>query len=392
MKVIYVSNKILSSQQGLNWFQFYCDTIEDLHIFKNTSAAIKFLTNEIINKQKHVDFIVMDWQFKTNNARSLLNWLRESQNNYSTNNFQLRKIPIILVEDTVQQSKAITEGFDSVITDFPADKYKLRKAVKDAIKTWRYALADDLDLIGLDPQTQKIYSMHRSSFLSYYKLKILTRSFVDAKSKKLNYLWTTSDIKNISQASSSFYDKINHTIKFPPKYLEKEFHDLFNKHPTLIKGEDFRKDEMLYEKHFYKNGTRKYDEPDFINKPYEFSLNKPEIFEIKRQSQRLLTYSNDRFLFNAKKSFQQVKRYKDYMTSDNPQHQYYIKYHLGQLYDSYNFTLLMGSKNEKEEHEDLISRLKSDFEFEDINLITYEELLDKHIKMCDRLEEFNIFS
>ncbi len=77
------------------------------------------------------------------------------------------------------------------------------------------------------------------------------------------------------------------------------------------------------------------------------------------------------------------------MTSQNPQNHYYIKKYLGQLYDSYNYTLLRGSKDEKREHEDLISRLKSDFD--DINLMTYEELLDRHINLCNRLEEFNIF-
>lgn len=117
----------------------------------------------------------------------------------------------------------------------------------------------------------------------------------------------------------------------------------------------------------------------------------PEVFEIKRQSQKLLRYQNERFISKARKSFEQVKRYKAYMTSDNPQHQYYIKDYLGKLYSTYEYTLLMGSKSEKQEHEDLIERLKSDFDFDDINLLTYEELLERHIRLCNRLDEFNIF-
>lgn len=64
---------------------------------------------------------------------------------------------------------------------------------------------------------------------------------------------------------------------------------------------------------------------------------------------------------------------------------------MGENYESYEYTLLMGSKNEKEEQESLIDKLKHDFDFQEINLITYEELLEQHIRLCDRLDEFDIF-
>lgn len=195
-------------------------------------------------------------------------------------------------------------------------------------------------------------------------------------------------------SSSDFLDKMNRTIKNPPRYLEKEFHDFFRQNPTFIKGEDFSvsKTEMLYEKHFYKNGTRNYDEPDFVNKPYDYALRFPEIFEIKRQSQKLITKNNERFYSKTKKNFEQVTRYKAYFESDNPNNQEYIKKYLGKTYSSYEYTLLMGSMNEKEENQDLIEKLKSDLNFEDINLLTYEELLERHIRLCNRINEFDIFN
>ncbi len=255
-------------------------------------------------------------------------------------------------------------------------------------------MAEDLDLIGLDPKTQIIYPNHRSSFISYYKLKILTRNFVDNKSKRLNYIWTNEKSKELYDSSAKFLDKMNHTLKNPPKYLEKVIHDFFRLNPKFIKGEDFSTSdfEMIYEKHFYKNGTRSYDEPDFVNKPYNYALRSPEIFEIKRQSQKLLTHKTDRFLSKTKKSFEQVMRYKKYFESENPLHQKYIKQHLGDIYSSYEYTLLMGSKNEKEENEYLIDKLQCDFDFQEINLINYEELLEQHIRLCDRLDEFDIFN
>lgn len=393
MKVLYISNRqFINKHEALTWFQNYCEH-SDLFLYTDLNSAKQFLTEQVIAQQKHLDFIITDWNFNFQNAKSLLSWLRESNETYSANNFLFCSLPVLLIEDTTNQSSSISEGFDGVVKDFPTDYFRLRLEVKNAIRTWRYSLADDLDLIGLDPQTQKIYPNHRSNFISYYKLKVLSRQFVDSKSKRLNYIWTNSEIKPLNDSNEAFLDKMNRTIRNPPRYLEKEFHEFFRANPTFIKGEDFiaTQKEMLYEKHLYKSGTRKYDEPDFINKPYEYALRFPEVFEIKRQSQKILRYQNEMFISKAKKSFEQLKRYKAYMTSDNSLNQYYIKYYLGKLYSSYEYTLLMGSKSEKQEHEDLIERLKSDFDFDDINLLTYEELLERHIRLCNRLDEFNIY-
>jgi hypothetical protein len=394
MRILYISNKkLVNKDEALKWFKFYCEESDDLHLYQNLRSAKDFLIKEILEEKKHIDFIITDWKFGSENAKSLLSWIRQSEEIYSSDNFLFRSLPVILIEDRINQSATINDGFDSVIQDFPNDSLKLKNAIKDAIKTWRYSLAGDLSLIGLDPKTQIIHSDHRMNFISYYRLKILTRQFVNNKSKRLNYIWTNEKSDILYDSSSEFLDKMNRTIKNPPKYLEKEFHDFFIKNPIFIKGEDFLSmpKEMIYEKHFYKNGTKSYDEPDFVNKPYDYVLRYPEIFEIKRQSQRLFTKKSDRFLSRTKKSFEQVKRYKDYFESDDPEHKAYIKKHLGEIYSSYEYTLLMGSRDEKLEHQDLIEKLKCDFDFTDIKLLTYEELLERHIRLCDRLYEFDIF-
>lgn len=394
MKVLYISNRpFINKQEAFKWFQFYCEKQDDLYLYNTLDSAIVFLTNMVIEKKKHLDFIITDWNFNFQKANTFLRWLKDSNETYSADNFLFRSIPILLIEDTTYQSFFISDGFDGVVESFPDNNRKLRYAVKNAIRTWRYSLATDLDLIGLDPQTQKNYPSHRSNFYSYYKLKVLSRQFVDNKSKRLNYIWTNVEINPLNDSNDAYQNKMIRTLRNPPKYLEKEFHEFFRANPTFIKGEDFlaTSKDMLYEKHLFKNGTRKYDEPDFINKPYEYALRFPEVFEIKRQSQKLLRYQQEKFISKAKKSFEQVKRYKTYMTSDDTRNQYYIKYYLGELYSSYEYTLLMGSNEEKQEHEDLIERLKSDFDFEDINLLTYEELLERHINLCNRLDEFNIF-
>lgn len=394
MKVLYISNrKSITIEESLKWFQFYCEKSEDLYLYQSLNKAKEFLSKEIIEPKKHLDFIVTDWQFGNSNAKPLLSWIRQSEEEYSAQNFYFRSLPVLLIEDITNQSATISDGFDAIIQDFPTNTLKIKHSIKNAIKTWRYSLADDLDLIGLDPKTQRIYSNQRSNFISYYKLKILTRNFVYNKSKRLNYIWTNEKSKELYDSSAKFLDKMNSTIRNPPKYLEKEIHDFFIQNPTFIKGEDFSTAnlEMIYEKHFYKNGTRSYDEPDFVNKPYSYALRSPEVFEVKRQSQKFLTHKTDRFLSKTKKSFEQVIRYKEYFESENPLHQNYVKQHLGEIFSSYEYTLLMGSKNEKEEQRYLIEKLQSDFDFQEFNLITYEELLEQHIRLCDRLDEFDIF-
>lgn len=79
------------------------------------------------------------------------------------------------------------------------------------------------------------------------------------------------------------------------------------------------------------------------------------------------------------------------MNSSDPNNHYYLSRYFGQIYESYDVSLLIGSKEEKEANNDLIERLKNEFEFEEIKLISYEELLDDHVKLCNRLMSFSVF-
>lgn len=396
MTALFITNNNLTTlTESLNWFKSFCSEPKDLIIFYEISKAKAFIESSLINEneQKHIDFIVSDWSFGNTNIRVLLEWVRNSEKQFSSNNFQLKSIPFLLINDS--KNTFISEGFDGVIDGFPNEIWRFESKIKSAIKQWRYNIAVDLDLIGLDPKTQKEYRNYRKDFISYHRLKVLTRSFVDKKSKKLNYIWTSQSVGELNNANDKFYAMIQKTLNNPKAYSEKNYHEFFKENPTLVKGEFFlskkNKEELIYEPHLYKNGTLSYDEPDFLNKPHDYSLRFPEVFEIKLQTQRLLRNTNDKFLTKAKKSFEQVLRYKKYLTSTDPRHHHYIKKHLGKIYSNYDFTLLMGSTAEKEANQDLIDRLKNDYEFMDIKLVTYEELLAEHIELCNRLQNLNVF-
>ena len=255
MKVLYISNRpFINKQEAFKWFQFYCEKQDDLYLYNTLDSAMVFLKNMVIEKKKHLDFIITDWNFNFQKTSTFLRWLKDSNEIYSADNFLFRSIPILLIEDTTYQSFFISDGFDGVVEDFPDNHRKLRNTVKNAIKTWRYSLATDLDLIGLDPKTQKNYPSHRSNFYSYYKLKVLSRQFVDNKSKRLNYIWTNVEIKPLNDSNDAYQNKMIRTLRNPPKYLEKEFHEFFRANPTFIKGEDFltTSKDMLYKNTFSK--------------------------------------------------------------------------------------------------------------------------------------------
>jgi hypothetical protein len=388
MNILYISNRFqINKSESMAWFSPFCEP-QDLYIKDDFELAIDFLQNEIIKPQKHLDFIITDWVIGKTNAKNVLNWIKNSTFNYSSNNFKLRSLPVLLIEDAEMQSDLINEGFDSIVQDFPTDHLKLKESIQSSIKSWRYQLANDLQVVGLNPQTLKLYPNDRKAFISYYKLKILSREFVESKSKKLNYVWGNNNIYSLNNINQQFFDHIKKAKYNPSKYMEKETHAFLKSNETLLLGENFSN--SLYEPRLKKERNL-IDIPDFINKPHVYSLRHPEVFEVKRITQRLVR-NNERLISKARRSFEQVKRYQRYMESKNPYYKAQIIDHLGKEYDGYEYTLFMGSKDEKEEYLDLIYQLRKEFDFMDINLVTYEELLEKHIRLCDRLMDFDIYN
>ena len=190
----------------------------------------------------------------------------------------------------------------------------------------------------------------------------------------------------MESSNAIFYEEMKLMTKKPIKLMEKKFHDFFRANPTYLRGENFK--DFVYEPHLYIGNTMKYNEPDFINVPFLYSLRNPEIFEVKRHTQRFFWKHREKMLSKARKSFEQVKRYKEYFQSKNKSNSLNIEKYLHKLYAQYEYSLLMGTSEEKEEKEDLLNELKNEFEFNDIKLFTYDDLLAKHIRLCNRLNNF----
>ncbi len=97
MKILYISNRAsINKSEALTWFQPYCEE-PNLRLETDLNSAKEFLTEQILKCQKHLDFIITDWDFHHQNAKEFLNWKRESNATYSANNFQFTSLPVLLI-------------------------------------------------------------------------------------------------------------------------------------------------------------------------------------------------------------------------------------------------------------------------------------------------------
>src|ERR1019366_3540333 len=99
MKILYVSNQGLNKELDSKYLEPFGD-FEDIFLIDSTDNAIKYLTENVIQKQSHLDFVVVDFINLENEERDRLAiWLRINSSSYSLENFQLSSVPIILIKE-----------------------------------------------------------------------------------------------------------------------------------------------------------------------------------------------------------------------------------------------------------------------------------------------------
>lgn len=238
MNILFISNDPLHNKTDtLSRFQtLTCN--DNFHFYADLRLAKIFLEENIIKKKKHLDFIAISWAFGDQNSKSLIDFVRNSDAIYSDDNFLLRSIPILLIEDEDTQSNEIINQFDGVLINLYTEN-QYYSALKGVIKRWRTKLSDDLELIGLNPKTQDINFTHRQSFISYFRLQVLSKEFVQNKSKKLNYIWTTPNYGILTQGIEVFENQLKKSKRTRNGIYEKSWHDTFNTYPFIIRGDSF---------------------------------------------------------------------------------------------------------------------------------------------------------
>jgi hypothetical protein len=177
-------------------------------------------------------------------------------------------------------------------------------------------------------------------------------------------------------------DHIVRTRKFRIKD-EKLIHKFLKENPNFLLRESYSN--YYYEEQLYYPNTLKYIEPDFILKPKSYIIgSKTEIFEVKLPFEGIIKKRKQHQ--NPYTSFWdylgQVKDYQDYFKMKEVQAEIIKK--LGYLPHNYNYVLLVGGKDHKEENLEILKLRSRQFHFEDINILTYEELLEYQIRFIQR--------
>ncbi|MCS4165218.1 hypothetical protein [Sphingobacterium sp. BIGb0116] len=173
---------------------------------------------------------------------------------------------------------------------------------------------------------------------------------------------------------------------------EKGIHDILKQNNHLLKGEDYYK--SIYEKQFYTKKGRRYVESDFINFIYEYSLKKNEIYEVKLPNERFITKTGaPRILKSSQKYFDQVGiKYNNYFSSTENYEEMSKRLQqegISTFSHDFNLSLLMGREEDRKENLDLISKGLV-YGNKRVNLITYDNLIDRHQYLHQRVTRFGI--
>jgi len=79
----------------------YIEHESDVTIKYSTCDAKTFIEKELIENQKHIDFVIADYTTGTFNQSytELAQWIRSSTSSYSGKNFQLFSLPLFLMNN-----------------------------------------------------------------------------------------------------------------------------------------------------------------------------------------------------------------------------------------------------------------------------------------------------
>ncbi len=383
MKIMLLTDKTIDRSADLLYLQQLAHLKDDILIETETSRAKESINTSLVKLQKHIDIIIVDLKSQEDEIiEELAVWIRKKECEYSFKNFQLKSITIILYKNLELWRAYRNNLFDNVIFN-NATKEQKEIGIGKSYDTWLNKLGADLDNLNLDTNllldgfdTEWMWS-HR-----FHKLNILSENYVQFP-RSLNYLWFGNNINKLDISINQLDDLLKLTNRNKNLRIEKRFHQYFLENPGILKIDKYHSSK--YEKHFYYLNSRKYIEPDFINMPHNYYLGLPEVFEVKNPNQNI--YKKDGNLYsNTVKAIKQVnQKYYNYLNDDKNKNE--IKNRLDEFPDSFDYTLLIGRKENREENlynlEKLINKSK-------INIITYDDLIERYDQVRERIKRHRL--
>jgi hypothetical protein len=403
VRVLIITNDTRLSSIDVGRFRDFGDP-DDIEIKHGFNAGMEFIQNYVLRDQKHIDLIIVsrqkktnpwDFEYEDNHIDDFAIWLRDLSENYSSDNFQISSIPLILDDEETLHRSLFIASFKNKFYDLITNLKSIRDdrilyILGKPINSWLNKLGDELDRVDLDTQFDFAKSLvpKKDSF----DTKILSNNFF-LRLQKLDYAWIGDNIKRLYVDADMFKKLLDKSDKDKKLRNEKEdYHSFLLRYQGLFLGDQYSK--TIYENHFYYRMSQKYVEPDFVNLPYSHSFYSPQIFEIKLPNQRLVNLNGQISRYFKNSTGQVGTKYMNYFLNKNGNREQIIK-GLNQQelknFESQNFVhrLLIGRQRDKDENQEIINDYLLTKRYK-IDIITYDELLSKYQMIYDRVNRFGL--
>jgi hypothetical protein len=359
-------------------------------VFSYTEAA-DFLENNIIKHQSALDLIIIQNNIEGRSGADFYESFTEDKTTtYSNRDFYLNRIPVVLIADKEENKNAfLSHGFALVLDNIGLEKLHLFNVdFVNVVKDWRRQVLDELDNLGIKFNSGRIDYRNIPSGAKRIGVhtRILTENFKQFQ-RRLNYPWILANERQIEIAIDNYIRELKRARRNGAKREEKRFHALFNKYPFLIERDN-------YSEHWYEAALN-YEEgrlfkPDYSLKPNFNQRADLSILEVKLPNESFLAKSpfHPGPLQNLMHHIFQVKDYKDILEDD--QHQQKIETAFGFVPNKVEYNILMGSIDEKTNSLPILNKRMQQIDATNINLLTYDELLDYQVKYLDRIKTLKI--
>lgn len=376
-------------------------------IFSNTFESSRdFIETHLEKKQLHIDLIISNDSKGSSSDTLKANEFCFFKNNLTTSfskkNFRISSIPTILYSKNEIKSLQFQSNFSSIVQkNENGDHRYFVDECERVIKDWRKLLFSDLETLEIKLKQLPQFAIS-DYFMKYYfgkvsrnadnyfvnKTKTVSMEFIKLPTP-LYYDWVVLTNHAIEQAILRYIDTYKHHVKYDRKNGERGIlHQFFKQNRTILLRDTYS--DMKYELNLNELKANNSEECDFILKTEYPDFLNTTFFEVKKENVTFYVKKNTKrpqisseFLSHL----QQVWGYKQY--TENPHHKVELNSKLKYSTDNFDFVLLAGRLEEKEEMKDLFESQLNRM-FEGVKVITYEELEEVNTNYLDKFNRLTI--
>lgn len=390
MKILFIDSDISKRDFYTNLLKDICDK-RDLVFYTTGADIIDFINNTLSKEQLHFDLIISEFDLPDRSFKDLLSLIRDSDATYSYNNFKLSAIPIVLHTGHFPSNDYENLDVDLVIRKpLNENNNDFVEQIKSLIKSWRKQIFDDLEVLGLGVNYDfASLNIGYTVKVKSDKTKILSTSFL-LKQARLPYLWLNNDFFEYERTIDELESLVSQYLNLSRNALERkqweaQLQAFFIRNPNFLFGDTYSR--FWSEPRLYYPNERKHIKPDFVAQPIvspEMGKNW-KVIDLKLPIQEFLqqTDFHKTFVSSFQKCLAQIRDYKEYFKNENN------KDHIKKVLEFHpkhpKLTLLVGRRSKLLEQQDKIYERLSQQNYADIDLVTYDEVVDSQRRELERL-------